>query len=86
LDTREFSLPFYEEVLEFLAGSPSTREIINYRPPSETQRRFSELLDANRRGVLTPQEQDELDHYVRIERMLSLIKAKAYSRVEPGEA
>ena len=36
MEAREFSLPFYEEVLEFLAASPSAREIINYRPPVET--------------------------------------------------
>jgi hypothetical protein len=78
---REFSLPYYEYVLEFLANGPSVQEIVNYRPPLEAQRRFSDLLEVNRRRALTRQEDEELDHYVRIDRLMSLVKAKAYGRL-----
>jgi len=31
-------------------------------------------------------EEEELDHYIRIEQMMSLLKAKAYNRLEPPTA
>lgn len=80
--THEISLPFYEQVLEFLASSPSTQEIIRFRPSSEAQQRFTELLELNRHRELTLSEIEELDHYIRIDQMVSLLKAKAYSHLD----
>ena len=78
------SLPFYEQVLEFLAGSPSAQEIVGFRPSVMAQRRFSELLALNRERELTREE--ELDHYMQIDRMMSLLKAKAYRRLDAQTA
>jgi hypothetical protein len=86
VNTKEISLLFYEQVLDFLASGPSVQEIINYRPPSASQKRFSQLLDANRQRSLTVEENEELDHYIQIERMISLLKAKAYRRASLGAA
>lgn len=82
MQTQEIALPFYEQILDFLATGPSARAIVAFRPSAETQKRFSQLLDANRNCVLTPAEVEELDHYIRIERMISLLKAKAYRRLQ----
>ncbi|MBM4460994.1 MAG: hypothetical protein FJ011_25060 [Chloroflexi bacterium] len=82
---REFSLPYYENVLEFLANGPSVQDIVNYRPSVDAQSRFSELLEVNRQRALTAQEEEELDHYVRIDRMMALLKAKAYGRLGSGK-
>ena len=76
------SLPLYEQVLEFLAGSPSVHEIVGFRPSDTAQRRFSELLVLNRERELTGEEEEELDHYMQIDRMMSLLKAKAYRRLD----
>jgi hypothetical protein len=85
MSVKEYSLPYYEDVLEFLANSPSAQEIIEFRPPEIAQARFSELLQANRERMLTIQEEEEIDHYIQIERMISLLKAKAYSRLDKEE-
>ena len=82
MSLQELSLPFYEQVLEFLAQGPSLEQIIAFRPESEAQERFSRLLEINRERALTVEEEEELDHYVRIEQMMSLLKAKAYTRLE----
>lgn len=79
MNTQEYALPFYEQVLEFLAAGPSVQEIAAYRPPRAAQARFSRLLEANRSRTLSPDEEEELDHYVSMDRMLSLLKAKALS-------
>ena len=73
----EFSLPFYEDVLEFLASGPSVQQLIAYRPAAAAQQRFSALLEANRKHPLSVAEEEELDHYVQMDRMLSLLKAKS---------
>lgn len=78
---QEISLSFYEQALDFLAGTPSAQEIINYRPSVEAQDRFSELLEINRQRQLTFVEREELDHYLWLDRMFSLLKAKVFSRL-----
>ena len=80
MQTREFELPFYEDVLEFLATGPSTQQLIDFRPSAAAQNRFSTLLDAHRDRALSMAEEEELDHYIRMDRMLSLLKAKSYKR------
>ena len=84
MNLQELSLPYYEQVLEFLAQGPSAQQIIAFRPAPEAQERFSHLLDINRERTLTVEEEEELDHCIRIEQMMSLLKAKAYRRLGPA--
>jgi len=81
MKTDEFSLPLYEDVLEFLAGGPSIQQVVEYRPSAAAQQRFSALLEADRKRALSLEEEEELDHYVQMDRMLSLLKAKSYKRL-----
>jgi len=82
MSVQALSLPYYEQILEFLAAGPSAQEITAFRPRPEVQERFSQLLEANRQCTLTSQEKEELDHYIHIERMMTLLKAKAYHRLD----
>ncbi len=84
--TSDFSLPFYEDVLDFLASGPSTQQVVEYRPSAVAQKRFSALIDANRRRTLSLGEEEELDHYIQMDRMLSLLKAKSYKRLAADSA
>lgn len=70
-----------EDILAALVASPSAQAMINFRPSTEMQNRFTELLEANRQRQLTPTEDEELDDYVYIDQMISLLKAKAYHSV-----
>ncbi len=79
--SQNHSLPFYELVLDFLASGPSPEQIAAYRPPRAAQARFSRLIEANREHILSPEEEEELNHYVDMDRMLSLLKAKASSHL-----
>lgn len=76
------SVPFYEEVLDFLAAGPSSQEIVDYQPQNETQQRFNELLEFNRAGTLSDNDEIELDLYIQMDRMLSLLKAKAFRKID----
>jgi hypothetical protein len=79
---QEVSLPYYEQVPKFLAEGPSAQQISAFRPRPEAQERFSHLLDVNRQRTLTPQEEEELEPYIRIEQMMPLLKAKGYTRLD----
>lgn len=82
LSLSAISMPFYETILDFLARGPSVKELVQFRAPAEVQDRFEELLQKNREGLLSPNDAEELERYIQIERMMSLIKAKAYRNLE----
>jgi hypothetical protein len=64
------------EITEFLATNPTPEEIIAYKLPDDLQARAIELLDKNGEGELTPEEHEEMMDFVRIDQMMSLLKAK----------
>lgn len=82
MNIQDVSLPYYEQVLEFLAEGPSAQQIVAFRPRPEAQERFSHLLEVNRQRPLSVEEEEDLAHYIRIEQMMALLKAKAYHRLD----
>ena len=69
-------------ITDFLASNPSAEEIINYRLPDELQERAHELLERNGEDELTFEEQQEMYDFLRIEEMMSLLKAKTRLRID----
>lgn len=67
----------FDELITFLASSPSAEELVAYRPPESIQARMSELLEKNRQSTLTAEEQTELDEFLRMNRFMSRLQAKA---------
>lgn len=67
----------YEEVIDFIAAGATPAEIIAFRPSAETQARLQDLLARHHDGHLTADEQTELDHYLQLEHLMRLAKAKA---------
>jgi len=72
-----FSNEVYRSILEFLATNPSPQAIVDFRLTPAMQERASELLEKNRSDQLTPAESVELDEYVHINDLVSLLKARA---------
>lgn len=70
-------IPVFDEVYEFLTSAPSPEAIMSFRPSDETQQRISTLLEANRNGSLTPQEQMELEEFSRVEHFVRMLKIHA---------
>jgi hypothetical protein len=63
-------------VADFLANNPTPDEIVAYQLPSILQERAHDLLERNAQDVLTEEEREEMNDFVRIEQMMSLIKIK----------
>ena len=66
----------FDELISFLASSPSADDIIAYRPPEKLQARMSELLDKNRQDNLSAEEQSGLDEFLRMNRFMSRLQAR----------
>ena len=66
-----------QEVVDFLARGPRPGEILAFRPSEQSVQRAGELLEKNRAGTLTPDEQGELDEMASLNHLFSLIKAHA---------
>lgn len=66
----------FGEITDFLATNPTPEEIIAYRLPDDLQNRAHQLLELNGEGQLTPEERDEMMDFVRVDNMMTLLKAK----------
>ncbi len=67
----------YRYILEFLINQPSPEALLDFGPTAEMQARVEELLERNRSGNLAPAESVELDEYMRINHLVTLLKAHA---------
>ena len=70
------------EVLEFLAKLPSPEETLALRPSDGLQRRVNDLLEKNRIGGLTPEEEREWEQYQYLEHLVRMAKSQALLRIK----
>jgi hypothetical protein len=73
----------YEEVLDFLMTQPTPLEIWKFKVSEVAQRRLRELLDRHREGGLNESETAELDSYEELDRLMQMLKIRAYSTLFP---
>lgn len=78
-------LSFVDEVIDFLGRGPQPREIVAFHASEQSQNRVRALLDKNRAGTLTPEEQSELDAVESLNHVFALIKARAWQHL-PAES
>jgi hypothetical protein len=69
--------PIYLEFIDFVAAGTTPEEVANFHPSPEAQERLSELLNREREGELDPEQATELAHYIELEHILRMAKAKA---------
>ena len=66
----------FDEITDFLATEPSPQEIIAYHLPDDLQQRTDYLAELNGEDQLTPREREELDEFLKVNRIFSLLKTK----------
>ena len=69
--------PIFEHFIDFLVEKATPREILAFRIPEADKRRAMDLLDKQDIGDLTPEEASELDQMQQIDRLISILKARA---------
>jgi hypothetical protein len=71
----------FDEILDFLASTPTPEQIITFQPPDPLQERLSQLLEQNRRGSLSADEQDELNEFLWVNRFMSRLRLRARKKL-----
>lgn len=74
----------YEEVIEFIAAGTSPGGVVAFRPSETAKKRVADLLYKEKTSDLTPEEKSELDHYIQLEHLMRLAKARALRHVANG--
>src|SRR5262245_32388221 len=72
------------EVVSFLAGDPQAEEILAFQPSESAAERVRELLDKNRDGTLTPDEEAEMDEIEAFDNFMAILKARACRMARPA--
>ena len=74
----------YEEIIDFLAAGFTPDSLIAYHPSEGARRRVEELIQREKNEGLTPEETSELNHYMELDHILTLAKARARARQTDG--
>jgi hypothetical protein len=75
------TLRAYEEVIEFIAAGTSPRNIVAFRPSENAKERVADLIHREKTDSLSPDEKSELEHYLQLEHLMRLAKARARSYI-----
>lgn len=67
----------YNEIVDFIASGTTPEAVANFCASEESKNRLAELIAREKSSEITPEERSELDHYVEIEHIMRLAKAKA---------
>jgi hypothetical protein len=65
------------EIVDFIAGGTTPEMVMNFHPSEAAQSRVSALLTRNSAGALSAEDQAELDHFIELEHILRMAKARA---------
>ena len=76
--------PAYFEIIDFIAGT-TPEAVVQFRPSPEAEKRVSELIERERAAGLAPDEQAELNHYMELEHILRMAKARARQILSRGQ-
>ncbi|MEO8591719.1 MAG: hypothetical protein ABI759_00215 [Candidatus Solibacter sp.] len=69
--------PAYFEIIDFIAAGTTPAAVVDFHPSIEAQRRVAELIEREKEEGLSPAEAAELDHFMELEHILRMAKAKA---------
>lgn len=79
------SSPIYCEIIDFIAAGTTPQSVADFLPSPEAQQRLSALMEREKAGTLTPEEKAEVDHFMELEHILRMAKARARQIVSRGK-
>jgi hypothetical protein len=74
----------YDEFVEFIAAGSTPQSVIDFRPSEETKAHVADLIRRQKAESLSPDETAELNHYLQIEHLMRLAKARARQHLRQG--
>lgn len=73
----------YDGFVDFIASGTTPQSVVDFRPSAETKTKVAELIHRQQTQAMTPDETAELNHYLQIEHLMRLAKARARRRLAP---
>jgi hypothetical protein len=67
----------YEEIIDFIAAGSTPGDVVAWTPSQAAKDRVAELLQNEKAGTLAPDDRAELNHYLELEHLMRLAKARA---------
>jgi hypothetical protein len=74
----------YEEIVEFIAAGTTPGNVAAFRPSEKTKERVADLIHREKTSGISPDEESELAHYLQIEHLMRLAKARARQHLING--
>jgi hypothetical protein len=79
--TTPFTILF-DDILDFLASTPTPEQIIHFEPSETLKQRFSYLMDQNRHDRLSADERAEMDEFLRMNHFMNMLKLRARQKLD----
>lgn len=73
----------YEEIIDFIAAGTSPGGVAGFHPSEAVKKRVAQLIDREKNTRITPDESAELGHYLQLEHLMRLAKARARRHLAP---
>ena len=67
----------YEEIINFIAAGTTPGTVASFQPSEEAKERVADLIYREKRDGLNEEETAELEHYMQLEHLMRLAKARA---------
>ena len=67
----------YEEIVDFIAAGTSPDSLVRFQASEATKARVADLIHREKTSGLSPEETEELNHYMQLEHLMRLAKARA---------
>jgi len=67
----------YDEIVEFIAAGTTPALVARFEPSKRTKDYVADLLHKEKADGLTHEESSELDHFMKLEHLMRLAKARA---------
>ncbi|MGO9273565.1 MAG: hypothetical protein ACLQOO_25570 [Terriglobia bacterium] len=77
--------PAYFEIIDFIAAGTTPEAVAHFRPSSEAEQRIAVLIEREKESELSLEEKAELDHFMELEHILRMAKARARQILSRGQ-
>jgi hypothetical protein len=84
-DEMSVASPAYLEIIEFIASGTTPEAVAHFRPSLEAQERVASLIERQNAARLSSEEKAELDHFMELEHILRMAKARARQILSRGQ-
>ncbi len=68
----------YEEIVDFIAAGTTPDEVVAFQPSEAAKNRVADLIYREKTKGLSFEEKSELNHYLELEHIMRLAKARAH--------